>query len=107
MLSRRVASGLALAATILLPASAQAQSFNCRAAYQPDEVLICQSDRLSALDQRMSSLYFRLRNRLFGEERRALEAEQARWLRSRSACGRDFGCIQRHYERRIAQLLNY
>jgi uncharacterized protein len=99
---------MALAVGMVLPLSvAQAQSFNCRAAYQPDEVLICQSARLSALDQRMSSLYFRLRNQLFGSDRRALEAEQARWLRSRHGCGRDFRCIERHYERRIAQLLNY
>lgn len=91
----------------LLPLNAQAQSFNCRAAYQPDEVLICQSPRLAALDETMSSLYFRLRNNLYGGARRALEAEQAVWLRSRSRCGRDFSCVENHYRRRIAQLSNY
>src|SRR5687767_9296270 len=96
-----------LAGLTVLPVTAEAQSFNCRAATRPDEVLICQNDRLSALDERMSSLYFRLRNQLVGGERRALEAEQSAWLRSRISCGRDFRCIERHYERRIAQLVNY
>jgi uncharacterized protein len=34
------------------------QSFNCQTADRPDEVLICQSAELSALDERMSSLYY-------------------------------------------------
>jgi uncharacterized protein len=105
---RRIFCGLALLAILALsPVTAQAQSFNCRAAFQPDEVLICQSPRLAALDERMSSLYFRLRNRLYGGARRALESEQAAWLRSRIGCGRDYGCIERHYRRRIAQLIDY
>ena len=91
----------------LAPLAAHAQSFNCRRASQPDEVLICQSARLSRLDERMSSLYFGLRNRVFGRERRELEAEQAQWLRSRMACGRDFGCIEDAYRARIRELRNY
>jgi uncharacterized protein len=91
----------------LMPLAAQAQSFNCRTADRPDEVLICQSSRLSSLDERMSSLYFTLRNRLTGAERRALETAQASWLQSRIACGRDFQCIETRYERRIAELRDY
>jgi uncharacterized protein len=94
-------------AMTLLPFTAQAQSFNCRYATRPDEILICQSPLLSRLDERMSSLYFALRNRVFGRERRALEAEQAEWLRSRMACGRDNGCIEGAYRARIQQLANY
>ncbi len=82
---------------LLMPLAAQAQSFNCRTADRPDEVLICQSSRLSSLDERMSSLYFALRNRLTGAERRALETAQASWLQSRIACGRDFQCIETRY----------
>jgi hypothetical protein len=50
----------------LMPLSAQATSFNCKTADRPDEALICQSRELSDLDERMSSLYFTLRNRLRG-----------------------------------------
>jgi uncharacterized protein len=90
-----------------MPVVTQAASFNCNIAERPDEVLICQNDRLSALDERMSSLYFRLRNRLIGSERRQLEADQAAWLQDRFACGRDFPCIFNLYQGRISELANY
>jgi uncharacterized protein len=90
-----------------MPIYSAAQSFNCRTADRPDEVLICQDSRPSALDERMSSLYCNLRNSLRGAERQALETAQASWLRSRIACGRDFQCIEVRYEWRIDQLLNY
>jgi uncharacterized protein len=94
-------------ATLMLPLSAQAQSFNCRYARSPDEVAICQNDRLSALDQAMSQLYFRIRNSLYGAERADLEAGQAEWLRSRRNCGSDPGCIADAYRRRIQELRAY
>jgi uncharacterized protein len=69
---------------ILVSTAAQAQgraSFNCNTAQRPDEVLICQSDELSALDRELSSTYFRLRNSLSGEARDQLANSQAGWLR--------------------------
>jgi uncharacterized protein len=96
---------IALALGSLMPFSAHAASFNCNTADRPDDVLICQSRELSDLDERMSSLYFTLRNRLGGGERRELEADQSSWLRGRKACGRDFRCIERAYTRRIQQIL--
>jgi uncharacterized protein len=83
------------------------QSFNCRTADRPDEVLICQNAQLSALDERMSSVYFTLRNQLSGSERQGLEASQQRWLRARMGYGRDFQCIEALYQRRIDFLRNY
>ena len=91
-------------ALVLMPLTAQAQSFNCARARLPDEVLICQSAQLSRLDARMASLYFTLRNSLGGAERRSLEADQAQWLNSRMDCGRDYDCILAHYQRRIREL---
>jgi hypothetical protein len=85
-------------------AGTELQLSYCR---RPDEVLICQDSHLSALDERMSSLYFSLRNSLRGAEHEALETAQASWLRSRIACGRDFQCIEVRYERRIKQLADY
>ena len=98
---------LMLLVTLLVPSVAQAQSFNCRTAELPDEILICQTPHLKMLDERMADLYFELRNNLRGEERNALETSQRRWLRSRIACGRDRECIEGEYERRIAQLRNF
>jgi uncharacterized protein len=92
---------------LLMPLAAQAQSFNCRYARTPDEVLICQDGRLSALDERMSGIYFRVRNSLYGGARANLEAEQAGWLRSRQSCGRDGACIADSYRQRIRELSDY
>lgn len=99
------AAGL-LAFTLVLPLSAQAQSFNCRYARSADEVAICQSDRLSALDQRMARLYSRVRNSLYGAERRELEARQREWLQQRHECGSDIECIADIYQQRIGELQN-
>jgi S1-C subfamily serine protease len=102
MLLRFGASALGFA--VLFPFAASAQSFNCRTADRPDEVLICQDSGLSALDERMSGLYFELRNRLRGSERRTLEVAQSAWLASRTACGRDRQCVEVRYQQRINQL---
>lgn len=99
-------SSLALTA-VLISVPANAQSFNCRYAKTADEVLICQTPRLSALDERMSSIFFRLRSNLHGRERSRLEADQAEWLHERRACGRDVSCIESAYRRRIRELLAY
>jgi uncharacterized protein len=94
-------------AVVVAGSPAEAQSFNCRYAKAADEVLICQSPRLAGLDERMSSIYFRLRNSLPGRQRASLEADQAAWLRGRQACGRDGSCIEDAYRRRIQELLSY
>lgn len=93
---------VALTATGTTPSAAQ--SFNCNFARAPDEVAICQDDGLGALDERMSTLYFRVRASLGGAARADLEAEQAAWLRARRTCGRNFGCIERSYRQRIREL---
>jgi uncharacterized protein len=106
---RKAVVAMLCIAGIMLPhaASAQGPSFNCIAASSPDEVLICQNSQLSALDRRMSGMYFRLRNNLFDARRGELEASQARWMRERVGCGRDFGCVLDAYQKRIAELADY
>jgi uncharacterized protein len=95
---------LAVLVAAAMPMAAQAASFNCNIADKPDEVLICQSPELSALDDRMSSLYFHVRNRLAGSGRRLIESDQSAWLQRRFGCGRDYGCIRRLYIERISEL---
>ncbi len=104
MKSVRLACLLAFA---LAPLSAEAQSFNCSRASTADEVLICQDATLSRLDERMAGMYSRLRNRLVGHGREGLMDGQAEWLRSRHACGRDAGCIEDAYRRRIRELSEF
>jgi uncharacterized protein len=92
---------------VVCPGHVDAQSFNCRYAKTPDEVLICQDSQLSTLDERMSSIFYKLRNTLLPRQLRLLNAEQQYWLRDRISCGRDADCIENAYERRIRQLMAY
>jgi uncharacterized protein len=105
---RRVTATAICCVGLLLAHAGQARafdtSFNCRIADRPDEVLICQSRELAALDRRMSSLYFELRNRLYGRRVATLADDQARWLRTRFRCGRDYDCIENAYRSRIREL---
>jgi uncharacterized protein len=100
-------AGSAVIALISQGGAVQAQSFNCRYAKTADEVLICQNADLSALDEQMSSLFSRLRNSLSHGETRLLDREQSFWLQNRISCGRDAGCIEGAYQRRIRQLRSY
>lgn len=98
---------LSLLTASIVPSLAHAQSFNCRYARSPDEVLICQDEHLSNLDVTLSQTYFRLRNSLCGAARDRLEASQSRRPASRKDCGRDYGCVERHYQSRISELRDY
>lgn len=80
-----------------------AQSFDCDKARIATEFAICDSPRLSRLDERMASLYFGLPHYI----REDIEGEQLRWLRRRNACGYDRRCIARAYRRRIDTLSRY
>ena len=102
-----IVAALAASFLTILPMPAQAASFNCRYAKLPDEVAICQSDTLSALDEEMASLFYEVTDMLRRQGRwralRALKRSQRRWLRRRHACGYNFGCIRR----RIVQRIDY
>ena len=101
----RAPSLLALAAlTLIPPAAAEAQSFNCRYARFADEAVICQDPELAALDERLSRVFFRVRSRLDPDEVADLDREQGVWLSRRHRCGPDADCIERSYRRRIREL---
>jgi uncharacterized protein len=88
-----------------LSESALAQSFNCRDATGPDEVLICQNPMLAVMDEKLANLFAAYR-RLTGDaaERRQLEIDQAAWLSYRRTCGRDAVCIAEAYRNRVQYL---
>ncbi len=108
MLSARMPSRAIAAACafwMIASSSANGQSFNCRNARLPDEILICQDSDLSHLDEPMASTYFEVRNQLDGLDRPKFERSQVTWLKERQVCGRDRDCLERIYLARIAQLL--
>jgi len=83
---------------------AQAQSFNCRKAYFPDEKLICTSPELSNLDERLDWI-FRQNMRLLSKPgREALDREEERWVVARRRCGGDHRCVEGFYRGRIGEL---
>jgi uncharacterized protein len=90
--------------SLLLIQSAHAQSFNCRYARTPDEVAICEDARLSALDERLSNRFFRLRDTLYGPDRARLDRDQAAWLNARHQCGSAPACIAAAYRARLSEL---
>ena len=85
-------------------AAVETPSFPCNAARLPSEVAICRSDRLAGLDTAMVAIYEALEPRLEGGQRRDLRRSQNAWRASRDACGRQRGCIARHYAERIDEL---
>ena len=76
----------------------------CPSAATRTEHRICDSKTLSALDLKMSGLYFARLKRQNDAGRRALKARQKQWIATRDACGSDFNCLKRRYEHRISQL---
>jgi uncharacterized protein YecT (DUF1311 family) len=91
-------------AAILLVASARAQSFDCRYARSPDEIAVCEYPGLSRLDERLGTLYVRVRDNLAPNDRAALENTQRTWLFARRSCGADRTCLRRTYWNRIRDL---
>jgi len=91
---------LAAMLTAFCASGASAQSFDCAKASIATEFTICDSARLSRLDQEMSALYFALPF----AARENIKSAQRRWLRRRNACGYDQDCIARAYRRRIDEL---
>ena len=56
----------------------EAQSFNCRYAKTPDEVLICRDSGLAQLDEQMASVFFSVRNSVTREKQTSLDAGSVR-----------------------------
>jgi uncharacterized protein len=84
---------------------AVSQEFDCRNAEFASERTICGSDRLSALDERMSGLYANLKAAYGSRYQRAdLKVYQQHFLDARDACGRDSECIKGAYLDQISVL---
>ena len=94
-----------LPGAFLLATPANAASFDCARARSPDEVTICRSLALSALDSEMGGLWYayaKVPMYMGGTGARRDEAQA--FLARRRACGRGVACLTIAYRARIADL---
>jgi uncharacterized protein len=94
-----------LAAAFLLPAPAEAASFDCGRATKADEIAVCHSPSLSALDSEMGGLWYAYSRvpMLMGGNGNRGDAARA-FLARRTACGRNTACLTAAYRARIEEL---
>ena len=103
---RRLALSLALFGGALFFASpASAASFDCGQARAADEVTVCRTPSLSALDSEMGGLWYAYSKvpMLMGGNGNRGDAARA-FLQRRRACGRSVACLTSAYRVRIAEL---
>lgn len=75
---------------------------------RPEELRVCATPSLLALDDQLGALYTGLKKRLPSEPGQALSADENRWLNeTRHACIQDESCLTRVYQERITYLKNY
>lgn len=94
-----------VAALALMPAPASAASFDCARARAADEVAVCRSAALSALDSEMGGLWYaysRVPMLMGGSGARRDEAQA--FLARRRACRAATACLAAAYRARIAAL---
>lgn len=103
---RRIALSLAVAGSALFLASpASAASFDCSHARAADELAVCSTPSLSALDSEMGGLWYaysRVPMLMGGAGDRGGDAQT--FLTRRRACGRNVACLTSLYRARIRQL---
>ncbi|WP_274426468.1 lysozyme inhibitor LprI family protein [Chelativorans sp. YIM 93263] len=97
-------TAVALSVTVM-PQITQAASFDCSEAEKPDEIAVCNTPELSALDSEMGALWFVYSKMplLMGASGARHDAAEA-FLKTRSECGSDTECLRNAYQQRIATL---
>jgi hypothetical protein len=75
---------------------------------RPEELRVCASHALLALDDRLGEFYAGVKKRLSSEQGQALSADEKKWLNeTRHACAQDEPCLTKVYQERIAYLKNF
>ena len=100
-----VVAAAGLTGAFLIPAPAQAASFDCARATKTDEHAVCQNPRLSEMDSEMGGLWYAWSRvpMLMGGNGARMDAAQA-FLARRAACGRNTACLTAAYRARIEAL---
>ena len=101
----KIPAALAALIAALFAMPAQAASFDCARARAADEVAVCRTPALSALDSEMGGLWYaysRVPMLMGGNGNRGDEARD--FLTRRRACGGNVACLTGAYRARIAAL---
>lgn len=93
-----------LFSSLLSATVAQAASFDCYKALNPDEKAVCASRSLSDKDVEMATKYQFLRGLFAMGTRGEMQDRQQGWLIERRQCGSDVNCLSQSYQTRIAEL---
>jgi len=75
--------------------------FDCERASTKDEFAICENEKLSSLDSKLSEMYAVVSKKM------DIKAEQIAWIKHRRKCLANVDCIEKMYEKRIAELNSY
>jgi uncharacterized protein len=98
--SAKALAAASIAALFCVDASAA--SFHCNGKSSASERIVCQDERLSALDDKLAIAYQRARDAT--ADPRSIEADRThQWLWRQHNCS-DTTCVSAWYERRIAEL---
>jgi uncharacterized protein len=91
---------------IFISNMAFAASFDCEKAYRDLDKAICSNQKLSKLDENMSSYYFKLKEKLDRESSDILLKDQRKWLKQRTKeCdSNNTECLVELYRNRILKL---
>jgi uncharacterized protein YecT (DUF1311 family) len=106
MLSRAIhVTSLLLALTAGPVVGQDSPTFECRAARNAAERLICSNSYLARWDIALNDQYQRLMGEVAGklDEQERLRSEQRGWLTQRNRC-RDRRCVEKAYEERLIEL---
>jgi uncharacterized protein YecT (DUF1311 family) len=79
-------------------------SFDCRLASGKTELMVCDNEQLSELDNALSVLYYTIRKSLTGDDQRQLDSVESVWVAERNTCSSDFKCVKKMYDDRIDEL---
>jgi uncharacterized protein len=82
--------------------SVQAASFDCSKATHQEEKTVCNTPKLSQLDDQMAILYFEARKKT--TDLNAFERSRTNWILQKRTCESDVACLERSYLQRIAVL---
>jgi uncharacterized protein len=101
MINRVILAGVAvLALTVAADARTQGPSFDCHRATWQDEIAICNSEELSALDRQLAKFYTDAKNIFKGGYKDHVRHAQRQWLEKRHECGSDVECLDQRYRDR-------
>ncbi|MBS0252359.1 MAG: hypothetical protein JSR78_14975 [Proteobacteria bacterium] len=77
---------------------------NCHKAGSPAEKTICSSYALGQSEAHMATLFSVATSLVAMGQRGDIQDAQRKWLASRNACGKDVGCLNAAYQKRIGAL---